>query len=195
MLLKEKRCGTIKGRSVADGCKQQLTAIPSAASMPTVAIKALMLSCIKDAKEEKDVTTADIQGSYLQSEMNEVIHVHLKGTMAELLVKLDPDTYNTYTIMENGKMMIYMVLLKVLYRTLLAVLLFWHKLSNTLVAWGFVINPYDWHVANKIINGKQCTVLWHVNDLKVSHMDTKVMTPNSERRHQLRCIMERYMIT
>jgi hypothetical protein len=39
-----------------------------------------------------------------------------------------------------------------------------------------VINPYDWCVANKMINGKQCTVLWHVDDLKISHVDAKVVT-------------------
>jgi len=42
--------------------------------------------------------------------------------------------------------------------------------------WGFEINPYDWCVANKTINGKQCTFLWHVDDLKMSHVDTDVVT-------------------
>jgi hypothetical protein len=63
-----------------------------------------------------------------------------------------------------------------LYGTLRAALLFWQKLSKTLQSWGFVINPYDWCVANKIINGKQCTVLWHVDDLKISHADPDVVT-------------------
>jgi hypothetical protein len=31
-------------------------------------------------------------------------------------------------------------------------------------------------VANKTINGKQCTVLWHVDDIKVSHEDPEVVT-------------------
>jgi hypothetical protein len=31
-------------------------------------------------------------------------------------------------------------------------------------------------VANKKINGKQCTIVWHVDDLKVSHVDPKVVT-------------------
>jgi hypothetical protein len=31
-------------------------------------------------------------------------------------------------------------------------------------------------VANKIINGKQCTIVWHVDDLKISHVDPKVNT-------------------
>ena len=29
---------------------------------------------------------------------------------------------------------------------------------------------------NKTINGKQCTVLWHVDDLKISHIDHNVVT-------------------
>ena len=36
---------------------------------------------------------------------------------------------------------------------------------------GFKLNPYDSCVANKIVNGKQMTVIWHVDDLKVSHME------------------------
>ena len=28
---------------------------------------------------------------------------------------------------------------------------------------------------NKIINGKQCTIIWHVDHLKISHVDPKVV--------------------
>ena len=37
--------------------------------------------------------------------------------------------------------------------------------------YGFEINPYDPCVANKMIDSKRMTVLWHVDDLKVSHVD------------------------
>jgi hypothetical protein len=50
------------------------------------------------------------------------------------------------------------------------------KLSNVLISWGFVIIPYDCCVANKEINGSQCTIIWHVEDLKVSHFDTMDVT-------------------
>ena len=33
----------------------------------------------------------------------------------------------------------------------------------------FEINPYDPCVANKMVNGSQMKVLWHVDDLKVYH--------------------------
>jgi hypothetical protein len=49
-------------------------------------------------------------------------------------------------------------------------------LSAKLVEMGFEINPYDWCVANKTVNGRQCTVLWHVDDLKISHVDANVVT-------------------
>ena len=41
--------------------------------------------------------------------------------------------------------------------------------------YGFEINPYDPCVANKIVNGKQLTITWHVDDLKASHVDMKVL--------------------
>ena len=40
---------------------------------------------------------------------------------------------------------------------------------------GFTINPYDWCIANNIINESQCTIVCHVDDLKPSHKDPKVI--------------------
>jgi hypothetical protein len=76
---------------------------------------------------------------------------------------------------KNGKPIMYVQLKKALYGTLQAALLFWKDLSKKLVAWGFKINPYDWCVANKTIQGKQCTILWHVDDIKVSHVESSVV--------------------
>ena len=47
--------------------------------------------------------------------------------------------------------------------------------SNTLKEWGFKINEYDQCMANKTINGRQFTVIWHVDDLKISHVDKMVV--------------------
>ena len=51
-----------------------------------------------------------------------------------------------------------------------------NKLVADLESNGFMLNPYDWCVANKVVNGKQMTVCWHVNDLKVSHCDPAQVT-------------------
>jgi len=69
----------------------------------------------------------------------------------------------------------YMKLKKALYGMLQAALLFWRLLSDTLIEWGFKLNEYNKCVANKIINGKQCTIIWHVDNLKILHVDPKVV--------------------
>jgi hypothetical protein len=70
---------------------------------------------------------------------------------------------------------LYVELKKALYGTLRAALLFWQRLTKQLKEWGFETNPYDWCVANKTINGKQCTIVWHVDNLKISHVETSVV--------------------
>jgi hypothetical protein len=55
---------------------------------------------------------------------------------------------------------------------------FGKNLSDVLTSWGFVINPYDQCVANKHFHGSICTVLWHIDDLKISHVDPTVVTSN-----------------
>ena len=54
-------------------------------------------------------------------------------------------------------------------------LLIWKLLSETLQEWGFTLNLYDKCVVNKNIEGKQCTIIWHVDDLKVSRRKKEVV--------------------
>ena len=37
-------------------------------------------------------------------------------------------------------------------------------------------NEYYWYVVNKIVKVKQCTIIWHVDYLKVSHVDSKIVS-------------------
>ena len=65
-------------------------------------------------------------------------------------------------------------ILSALYGTVKAAWVFWERLAKHLVAdWGFTLNPYDQYVTNKMINGSQCSVVWHVDDLKISHVQEK----------------------
>ena len=178
MYLKEKRDGKIKGRGCADGRSQRLYTTKIESSSPTASLAGLMLSCMIDAYEERDVATVDIPGAFLQTKMpddEEDVHVVLDGRMAELLAKISPETYQKYVHHRRGQAYIYCKCNVAIYGTLKAALLFWKKLSASLIKRGFIINPYDWCVANKNINGKQCTIVWHVDDLKISHVDSKVV--------------------
>ena len=54
--------------------------------------------------------------------------------------------------------------------------MFYKNLVGDLETYGFRINPYDPCVANKMIGGKRLTVCWHVDDLKISCVDTNNVT-------------------
>jgi hypothetical protein len=175
MYLKKKRCGRIKGRGCADGRKQRIYKTKEESSSPTVAIESLFLTAVIDAKEKRYVATCDIPGAFLHAEMDEVVHMRIDGPLARLLVNIDPKLYEPFLTFEEGKPVIYVKLEKALYGTLQASLLFWRNLSGYLIEQGFVLNPYDECVANKIVSGKQCTIVWHVDDLKISHEDKSVV--------------------
>jgi hypothetical protein len=133
MFLKQKRSGKIKGRGCADGRKQRLYKNKADVSSPTVAIESVMLSCAIDAKEGRDVATCDVPGAFMQTDIDELIHVRMDGELAELMVKIDPALYEQYMVRPPGKKpVIYMVLNKALYGTLQAALLFWKDLSGAL---------------------------------------------------------------
>ncbi len=57
----------------------------------------------------------------------------------------------------------------------MAALLFYMKLIEGLEGIGFYLNPYDQCVSNKVINGFQMTLAFHVDDLKISHRDSAVV--------------------
>jgi hypothetical protein len=55
-------------------------------------------------------------------------------------------------------------------------LLFYRKLISELKGMGFEVNPYDPCVVNKMINGSQMTVRWHVDDLMISHTSNEAIS-------------------
>jgi hypothetical protein len=69
---------------------------------------------------------------------------------------------------------LYVQVMKVLYGMLMAALLWYQKLRKDLEEIGFVFNPYKPCVANQLVNSKQHTVRFHVDDLKSSHVDATV---------------------
>ena len=59
---------------------------------------------------------------------------------------------------------------KAIYGTLLGTVLFYNKLKGVLTKIVFEMNDYDECTFNKMINGKQCTIQFHMDDLKLSHL-------------------------
>jgi hypothetical protein len=67
MFLKLKQGGNIKGRTVAGGNKQRDYISKEDASSPTVTMESMLLSCIIDAEEHRDVAVVDIPNAFVQT--------------------------------------------------------------------------------------------------------------------------------
>jgi hypothetical protein len=174
-LIKEKRTGQIKGRTVADGSVQRTLYDKADTASPTIATDALMLSIIVDAYEGRDVATADIAGAYLKAYMKDFVLMKFSGPTVKVLCGLNPK-HKPFVVLENGQEVIYVRLIKALYGCVKSALLWYELFSTTLESMGFELNPYDRCIANCTIDGKQCTIGWYVDDTKISHEDPAVVT-------------------
>ena len=178
-LIKEKRNGVIKGRTCANGSKQKryLREHESIAS-PTVSVEALLGTFMIDAYEECEIGSFDIPGAYLHAEMehgeNRVL-LRLRDEFVDMMCTANAK-YLPYVKIINGRKVLYLKVLRAIYGCIKSALLWYELFSGTLKKMGFVINDYDRCVANKDINGSQCTIVWYVDDAKVSHVDRSVVT-------------------
>ena len=172
--LTRKRDGRLKGRKCAIGSKQRTYEgyQKSDGTSPTVSTDGVIMTSVIDAHEKRDVAIVDIPGAFLNTKNDEDILMCLRGKLVELMVRMNPKLYRPHVrIGHKGVPILYVKLNKALYGLLRAALLFYKKLRRELEAMGFVVNPYDPCVANRMVNGKQQTVTWHVDDLKISHED------------------------
>ena len=119
--------------------------------------------------------TLDIPNAFMQTDLIKngkavKIIMVIRGRLADILIKIAPGVYKKYATKDkHGNTVLYVKLLKALYGLTEASLMFYQKLLKDLEAKGFKTNPYDPCVANKEINGSQFTIVWHVDDLKLSH--------------------------
>ena len=62
--------------------------------MPT---EGIMLSCMIDAMEVREVAITDIPGAFLQTDYDKGdIHIKLEGSMVTLLEDIDPEYYKDF---------------------------------------------------------------------------------------------------
>jgi hypothetical protein len=174
-LITKKRDGRIKGRTVADGSMQKDMYEKSQTASPTISTDALLISLIVDAHEQRDVAVADVVAAYLKADMNDYTLLKFMGESVDIMCKMNPK-HEEYVTNESGKKVLYVQLLKALYGCVVSALLWYELFSGHLKEMGFEINPYDSCIANKVINGKQCTIAWYVDDMKISHVSKDVVT-------------------
>ena len=93
----------------------------------------------------------------------------------DIMCEVNPD-YKPYVQFENGNKVLYVKVLISIYGCIEYALLWCNLYVKTLKYLGFSINTYYRCVANKMIYGKQCTIVWYVDYNKLSHVDPNVVT-------------------
>jgi hypothetical protein len=145
-------------------------------SAPVISTDALFITLVIDAMEGRDVATVDVPGAFLQTDAKPGTFMKITGPMVDMLCQINPKLYTPYVTTEKGKKVLYTEASKAIYGMVDSAFLFWLYLSSHLAEHGFEMNPYDVCCMNKEMNGKQCTIVWHVDNLKISHMSAKVVT-------------------
>ncbi len=157
-------------------------------SLPTVATKSVLLTSIVNADEKQDVAIVDIPNAFIQTRVEDkkdwvIIRIH--GVVVDWLTKIAPEVYTQYVSVDRkeGKTLL-VECMNAIYRTMIAGLLYYCKFAESLERKKFIKNPYDPCVGIKIIKGKQCTICFHVDDCKISHVILKVIDDRIAWLHQ-----------
>ena len=103
--------------------------------------------------------------------------MHLHGPLVTLLCELAPEVYGPFMLKDKqGMDLLYIKIINALYGIMKVALLYYHHFIWNIKAKQFVLNPYDPCIANKMVDGKQLTLVWHINDIKASHVKEMVVT-------------------
>ena len=95
------------------------------------------------------------------------------GKTVKILCKMNPK-HEEFVVREGNTRVLYLRLTKALYGCVKSALLVWYELfSSILEELRYVLNPHDKCVANCTIDGKQCTIAWYKDDMKILHTDPK----------------------
>jgi hypothetical protein len=102
--------------------------------------------------------------------------IKIRVILVDILVEIASDVSNAYVSKDKKGSKQFMVQCQnALYGTMFASLLYYRKFVKSLTDIDFLINPYDPCVANKMIEGDQMTICFHVDNCKFSHRKTMVM--------------------
>ena len=105
----------------------------------------------------------------MQTDQDQELLLKLTGAVALLTVESNSKKWKKHFRLEKGKLVLYVICKKAIHGTMNAALLAYKKLAKLFKVWGFVMNPYDPCVCNKKLRKFQLSILFHIDDLMISH--------------------------
>jgi hypothetical protein len=179
MFLKEKRDKTIKGRTMARGNKQHDYVSKEDISSPMVSTESVLLSCIIDAQEGRDVTITDIPNAFIQMRVeheHDMVIMKLCSVLVDVLLDIAPETCRKHVTKDKkGVKQLIIQCQNAICGVMMSSLLCHKKFMGSIAEHGFEVNPCDPCIANKTVSSNQMTILCHVDDCKLSHIDPKAI--------------------
>ena len=167
----------IKGQRCVDGSKQRNWLSKEDITYPTMSTEGLILLLIIDAIEGRDITTANTPGAFLQTDYEKGdIHIKMKWAMVTLLEEIYPAFYKYLIYLDScSRKCMDSEANKAIYGTLDTSLLLWIFFQKSRRN-GLRENKNKCCTMKKIVKGKQCTILWHVDDLNMLHDDSEIVS-------------------
>ena len=186
MFLKEKRDQTVKDCVVAGGNKERSKIDKLDATSSTAALEYVLRTAVIDAHEQHDMAVIDIPNAFVQTRLEDdkdKASMQLRCKLAELMVKVAPKIYTKYVIInKKGETVLYVCPLNSLY--CISALL--SMPCQRLEICRFRNQPLRSLCCQQdrtrktthrcVVQERQLTVVWHVDDLKVSYVSAAIVT-------------------
>lgn len=153
----------LKGRVVAGGHKQVRDGATETSS-PTVAITSVFIIAALAARNRWFVQTLDITGAYLNAELHEEVYMKLDPFLGDILCEISPG-FNVYS---NADGTIYVRLKRALYGLIQSSRLWYLKLKNSLLEFGFNVNMNDQCVFQYKDEVNEMLICVYVDDILVT---------------------------
>jgi hypothetical protein len=119
---------------MAGGNKQRDYISKEDASSPTITTEAILLSCITDAEEGRDVAVINIPSAFIQmrvEDKGDMAIIKIRGVLMDILVQIAPEVYKSYvTTDKKGTKQLLVQCQNAIYGTMVASLLYYCTISN-----------------------------------------------------------------
>jgi hypothetical protein len=106
IFVERKQDGVFKAQQVAGGNMQRGYIMKEDASSPTVSSEAVMLTCIVNANENREVVIVDISNAFVQTVVKDEkgrAFIRIRGPLVNIMVSIAPDVYGPYiTVGKKG---------------------------------------------------------------------------------------------
>ena len=113
IFLVEKRDGTVKGRTYANGSTQREYIDREEAASPTAMAESIIITGMIDAKQHRDVMTADIPNAFVETDIEEKeigkqIIMKIRGPLVDMLLELSQEA--AFVVYEGNNKVLYVLM-------------------------------------------------------------------------------------